>query len=281
MHPRNRHQGRYDLQSLIKTSPDLGKHVFVNEHGTETLDFADAEAVKSLNRALLKSSYGIEFWDIPEKFLCPPIPGRADYIHTISDLVGGKADPKIRVLDIGTGANVIYPLLGHAEYKWNFVGSDVDSEAVKNAELIISKNKLESFIEIRKSSGKIFEGIILSGDQFDLTMCNPPFHASAEEASAGTERKWKNLGKKGKGLNFGGKSNELWTQGGEKVFLTNMIKESALFKTQVRWFTTLVSKDENLKALENSLQNVAAKDVRILRMEQGQKKSRVLAWTYR
>ncbi len=252
----------------------------MNEFGTETLDFADAEAVKSLNRALLKSSYGIEFWDIPEKFLCPPIPGRADYIHTVSDLVGGKADSKIRVLDIGTGANVIYPLLGHAEYKWNFVGSDVDAEAVKNAELIISKNKLESFIEIRKSSGKIFEGIIAPADQFDLTICNPPFHASAEEANAGTERKWKNLGKKGKGLNFGGKSNELWTQGGEKVFLTNMIKESALFKNQVKWFTTLVSKDENLKALENWLQNVAAKDVRILRMEQGQKKSRVLAWTY-
>ena len=149
MHPRNRHQGRYDLQSLIKTSPDLGKHVFVNEFGTETLDFADAGAVKSLNRALLKSSYGIEFWDIPEKFLCPPIPGRADYIHTVSDLVGGKPDENIRVLDIGTGANVIYPLLGHAEYKWNFVGSDVDAEAVKNAQDIVLKNKLESFIDIR------------------------------------------------------------------------------------------------------------------------------------
>ncbi len=280
MHPRNRFQDRYDLPALTKALPELGQYVVINKFGAETIDFTLPEAVKALNKALLRHSYGIRFWDIPDQFLCPPIPGRADYIHTIADLIGIKPDPRVKVLDIGTGANCIYPLIGHAEYQWSFVGSDIDEASVKNARKIVSENKI-SEIEIRhQKNKKIFSGIILEGESFTLSMCNPPFHASAEEANAGTERKWKNLGKKIKGLNFGGKSNELWTQGGEKTFVTDMIKESALFKNQCRWFTTLVSKETNLPLYEKTLKSLMPLDVRILPMEQGQKKSRVLAWTF-
>lgn len=280
MHPRNRHQERYDLKLLIKAIPELFQYVSINQYGSETIDFADPEAVKTLNRALLKVFYGIAYWDIPQNFLCPPVPGRADYIHALADLIGSKKDSPIRVLDIGTGANCIYPLIGHAEYHWSFVGSDVDKTAVLNAQKIITDNKLSN-IEIRlQKEKKIFTGIIAAGEIFTATMCNPPFHASAEEANAGTERKWKNLGKKVKGLNFGGKSNELWTQGGEKTFVTDMIKESAVFKNQCRWFTTLVSKETNLPLYEKTLKSMMPLDVRILPMEQGQKKSRVLAWTF-
>jgi 23S rRNA (adenine1618-N6)-methyltransferase len=35
---------------------------------------------------LLISYYDIQKWDIPH-YLCPPIPGRADYIHYIADLL--------------------------------------------------------------------------------------------------------------------------------------------------------------------------------------------------
>lgn len=280
MHPRNRFKDRYDLPALTKALPELGKFVATNKYGSETIDFSNPEAVKALNKALLKYSYGINYWDIPEQFLCPPIPGRADYIHAIADLIGQKTGHQIKVLDIGTGANCIYPLIGHAEYNWSFVGSDIDEAAVKNARKIVSENKI-SEIEIRhQKNKKIFSGIILEDESFTLSMCNPPFHASAEEASAGTERKWKNLGKKTNALNFGGKSNELWTQGGEKTFVTDMIKESALFKNQCRWFTTLVSKEINLPLYEKTLKSLMPLDVRILPMEQGQKKSRVLAWTF-
>lgn len=275
MHPRNRHQGRYDFEQLKKVLPDLGKFIS-KKFGNETIDFADPEAVRALNKALLKSFYRIEHWDIPPQFLCPPIPGRADYIHTIAELGGG------RVLDIGTGANCIYPLIGNAEYGWKFVGSDVDAEAVKNAQKIVKENLLRSEIEIRlqSSSKNIFKNVIAATEKFDLTMCNPPFHASAEEAREGTERKWRNLGKKGSGLNFGGKSHELWCPGGEKAFVGLMIEESKLFGNQCKWFTTLVSKDENLTFFEKSLTKLSVSEIRILKMEQGQKKSRVLAWTF-
>ncbi len=282
MHPRNRHQDRYDFTALVKALPELRPYIVISKFGTETIDFTNQAGVKALNKAILKHSYGINYWDIPEQFLCPPIPGRADYIHVLADLIGKtKPDSSVRVLDIGTGANCIYPLLGYAEYQWSFVGSDIHEASVKNAKKIVSENNLEK-IEIRLQKEKTyFAGIVLPGESFTLSMCNPPFHESLADAHRGTERKWKNLAvkKKATDLNFGGKDNELWTPGGEKNFVTEMIKESALFKDHCLWFTTLVSKDTNLPVYEKLLKTFPV-DVRILPMEQGQKKSRVLAWSF-
>lgn len=278
MHPRNRHQGLYDFDLLTKVYPELRPFV-VKRFGKDSIEFMDPAAVKALNKALLRAYYKVDFWDIPDEFLCPPIPGRADYIHTIADLVPGK---KARVLDVGTGANVIYPLIGHAEYGWSFVGSDIDPGALANARKIISENRITS-IEIREQKTRhIFTGIIGENEFFDLTMCNPPFHASVEEALAGTERKWKNLkrGKPGTHRNFGGRGNELWCEGGEKSFVAKMIEESALYKKNVHWFTTLVSKDANVEIFQRLLKKVSPAEVRILPMAHGAKKSRVLAWTF-
>jgi 23S rRNA (adenine1618-N6)-methyltransferase len=46
------------------------------------------------------------------------------------------------------------------------------------------------------------------------------------------------------------------------------------------WFTTLVSKSEHLPKLQQSLNKVNAAEVRVIEMAQGQKKSRILAWTF-
>jgi 23S rRNA (adenine1618-N6)-methyltransferase len=80
LHPRNRHQGRYDFPALIKTTPELA-FVITNPYGKESIDFASPDAVRVFNRALLKAFYGIQHWDIPADYLCPPVPGRADYVH--------------------------------------------------------------------------------------------------------------------------------------------------------------------------------------------------------
>jgi 23S rRNA (adenine1618-N6)-methyltransferase len=282
MHPRNRHQDRYDLNELSRILPELTPFIKINEYKDQTIDFSDSKAVKALNKAILKSFYNIGIWDIPESYLCPPIPGRADYIHTVSDLFTKNRD--LRVLDIGTGANAIYPLLGCREYNWSFIGSDVDSKAIANAESIVKANSLHEKISFRqqKNSQHIFQSIILDGEFFDLTICNPPFHESLEEASRGTSRKWKNLGKKPKEktLNFGGQGSELWCPGGEKAFILKMIEESSLFQSQVGHFSTLVSKEANLPVLIKTLNKTGAQ-VRILEMAQGQKKSRVLSWTFK
>lgn len=292
LHPRNLHQGRYDLDALAKDSPELKKFIFTNEFGNLTLDFANPQAVKSLNQALLKHFYQVEYWEIPGGFLCPPIPGRADYIHYAADLLGkgnsGKIPigQKIKVLDTGTGANLIYPLLGSAIYDWNFVGSELNEQAIQSAKKIIELNpNFQGKIEIRNQpdASKIFSNIIQPNDFFDLTICNPPFHESAQAAQEGSKRKVKNLTGKSVSkaeLNFGGQAAELWTEGGELEFIRKMIQESLKFKSQVFWFTTLVSKSENLKTIQNQLQKAGVFSQKTVQMAQGNKQSRFVAWTF-
>jgi len=87
LHPRSKHINRYDFKKLIEGFPELESFVKPNKFGDESIDFSDPKAVICLNKALLKHHYGIEHWLIPEGYLCPPIPGRADYIHHIADLL--------------------------------------------------------------------------------------------------------------------------------------------------------------------------------------------------
>jgi len=285
LHPRNRHRDLYDFKQLVKSCPALAKFVAPNKYGNETIDFTNPLAVKTLNKAILKLFYNIT-WDIPEHFLCPPIPSRADYIHYIADLLSisnGGVIPlgkDIRVLDIGVGANCIYPLIGHREYGWSFVATDIDPLAISVAEGIVKQNGLTAAIEIRlqNSSLHIFKGVLKDISAFDISMCNPPFHASKNEAKMGTQRKWKNLGIKTAGLNFGGQSHELWCVGGEIAFISRMIEESV--HVNCKWFTTLVSKANSLPSIYNALKKAKALDVRTINMGQGQKKSRIVAWTF-
>lgn len=290
LHPRNRHQAGYDFAALCPGTPELAAYVFINDYGTHTIDFADPEAVKSLNRALLAHHYGIAHWDLPAGYLCPPIPGRVDYLHRVADLLAESAGTlptgkRVRVLDIGVGANCIYPLLGCREYGWRFVGSDIDPVSVKAATLLAKSNGLGNQIECRLqgNANHVFRGIIGSKERFALTLCNPPFHGSLEEASKGTTRKLRNLGKEVTGapvLNFGGQKAELWCEGGEAAFLAAMIGQSKEFASQCLWFSSLVSKKENLRGAKQALSRVGARQVRVIDMVQGNKVSRILAWSF-
>jgi 23S rRNA (adenine1618-N6)-methyltransferase len=194
----------------------------------------------------------------------------------------------IRVLDIGTGANCIYPIIGSRSYGWKFVATDIDPVAVNVAKVIVQSNpQLEKLVELRlqKDPAAIFKGIINSTDRFELTMCNPPFHASMAEAEAANQRKRSNLNKgKAAGsntpLNFGGQNSELWCAGGEIGFLTRMANESIEYARQVYYFTSLVSKRENIAPLKKLLSRLGARKIDVIRMSQGQKESRLLAWSF-
>lgn len=308
LHPRNPHRARYDFAALIKSMPSLERHVQSTGFGSLSIDFSNPLVVKTLNKALLNHFYHICFWDIPQGYLCPPIPGRADYLHYLADLLaqsnGGKI-PKgkmVKGLDIGMGANCVYPMLGHRVYGWTFVGADIDPVSIKSAKLLVDANpNLKGSIECRlqKNADDIFTGMIKPDEHFDFTLCNPPFHGSLEEATKGTERKIKNLvqnaKKKGsdtsafqtnskiKGkpaLNFGGQNAELFCPGGELGFVTGMVNESVHYGGQCLWFTTMVSKKENLPAIYQALKKVKANDVQTIEMAQGQKKTRLVAWTF-
>ncbi|WP_395007821.1 23S rRNA (adenine(1618)-N(6))-methyltransferase RlmF [Undibacterium sp.] len=297
-HPRNRHQGQYDFAALIGADQNagisaLGHFVHNNPYGDLSIDFADAKAVKALNRALLKLQYGINAWDIPDDYLCPPVPGRADYIHGLADLLiaanQGKLPKKnsVHALDIGTGANGIYPLIGSQEYAWNFIAADIKPDALANLQKIIQANPpISNKIELRlqKNRDHIFQNIVHQNEWFDLSMCNPPFHTSGAEAQSGTNRKWQNLGKPAlqvdANLNFGGQAAELWCPGGELQFVSQMIEESRQFSTQCFWFSSLISKSANLDAVKAKLKQTKVLEHKLVTMQQGSKQSRFVAWTF-
>jgi 23S rRNA (adenine1618-N6)-methyltransferase len=303
LHSRNCHRAGYDFPALLATSPNLKPYVHNNTHGNLSIDFADPLAVKALNTALLAHHYHIQHWDIPAGALCPPIPGRVDYIHYIAELLD-IAEPntdsvdkpsEIKLLDIGTGANGIYSLLACQVYGWTCVASDINSQSLANVATIIANNpQLNDRLTLRLQPDKnhIFTGIIQPDEQFDVSVCNPPFHASLEEAIKGSRRKVDNLARNRREqvhthdnnikptLNFGGQENELWCKGGEQLFLKKMIKESQAFSGQCRWFTSLVSKAENVKPAIKLLRKLGASDVREIDMVQGNKMTRIVAWTF-
>ena len=292
LHPSNKHRERYNFKLLTKSCPELAPFVRLNDYQDESIDFSNPDAVLLLNKALLKHFYGIDHWTIPPGYLCPPIPGRADYIHHIAELLGSynkRIIPRgnqIRCLDIGVGANCIYPIIGHTEYGWSFVGTDVEPLALQSAANIVDRNtSLKGSIELRlqKKSTDIFKGILQKDECFDLTLCNPPFHTSLQEAQTGTLRKLSNL--KGKRvtkatLNFGGKTKELWCDGGEEKFIHTMIAQSKEFSTSCYWFSTLVSKSSHLKKIYATLEAAGVFEVKTITMSKGNKTSRLVAWTY-
>ncbi|MCX8524390.1 23S rRNA (adenine(1618)-N(6))-methyltransferase RlmF [Chryseobacterium formosus] len=291
LHPRNLHRNSYDFDSLISCVPELKHYVFKNDYDTLTINFSLPQAVKLLNKALLLKYYEVKNWDIPEGNLCPPIPGRADYVHYLADLLAEEngqipKENSVKGLDIGTGANLVYPLIAHQSYGWKFVGTDINPNSLDNAQKILEQNpNLSESIQLKlqPDSDFIFKNIISPEDKFSFSMCNPPFHESEADAMLGNRRKNNNLRKKkvqNPKLNFGGQHSELWCEGGELEFIRKMIDESVLFSSQVLWFTSLVSKKDNLHQLITRLKNNNAIDIKTIEMAQGQKISRILAWTF-
>lgn len=285
LHPRSFHNKPYNFQELIVKVPELKQFIVKNCEGVDTVQFADPKAVYFLNKALLLHFYNLNFWDIPNQNLVPPIPGRADYIHYLADLLKVDDSDKTTVLDIGTGASLVYPLIGSSVYNWNFVATDIEPKSIEIAQEIIDKNpNLSSKITLRFQPDKkqILLGIITKDDYFNAVICNPPFFKSKKEAETQTLRKLKGLDKRKTPKlinNFSGESNELWCNGGELLFVLNYIKESIQFKTQVGWFTSLISNEDNLKPLQIELKK-SAKEFKVINMAQGNKKSRILAWKF-
>lgn len=292
LHPRNKHRNGYEMEKLCKSNPALLAFVTTNDFGKKSIDFANPKAVFELNKALLTSEYKIKNWQISPNSLCPGIPGRADYVHHIADLLASDNSgdipfgKKINILDIGTGSSLVYPIIGTQMYEWNFVATEIDPKSVQYAEININTNSwLKKKIQLRFQDNKenILKGIIFENDKFDAVICNPPFFKSREDNWKVSSRKFQNLHKNKEQptvQNFSGHPNELWYPGGEKAFISKLIYESQQQKKHLNWITTLVSSKDNLKPLISILEYNKATKIQIIPMQQGQKISRILAWKW-
>lgn len=292
LHPRNKNRTRYNFPELIKCCPALSSHVSENKYGDLSIDYFNPAAVKLLNKALIKFHYNIN-WEIPDAYLTPPLPGRSDYVHYMADLIkeshhkpNQSIPTNIHFLDIGTGANCIYPIVSACEYAWTSIGTDINPSSLDIAQSIINLNpSLHKKIEFRLqlSSNQYFKSIITADEYFDFTICNPPFFTSENEAKKVNSRKQNQLTgteNNKNNFNFGGQAHELWYAGGELQFIQGLIQESFLFKTSCYWFSTLVSKQDNIKSIEAILHKYNPTDIKVIPMSQGQKSSRIIAWTF-
>jgi 23S rRNA (adenine1618-N6)-methyltransferase len=213
-----------------------------------TIRFDDPLAVRTLNAALLAADYNITGgWQdlLPPYALTPPIPGRADYVHYAADVLAaswGRAmekedvttdtttdpeetspvqrrqtgshnhvvprGPTVRCLDIGTGASLVYPLLGHAVYGWSFVASEVHNESLVAATVIATANGLCDVVDIRRQTKRtrILAGLLradsddsnsddtsTNNERIAMVLCNPPFYESREAFDKESTRKVQNL----------------------------------------------------------------------------------------
>ncbi|MEO8774289.1 MAG: 23S rRNA (adenine(1618)-N(6))-methyltransferase RlmF [Gelidibacter sp.] len=285
MHKNSFHNNKYDFDLLVQNHETLKSHVFVNDFETQTIDFSNPVAVKALNTALLFAHYNIKYWEFPDENLCPPIPSRADYMHHLGDLLRrSHVETDIKILDVGVGASCIYPLLGNALFNWKFVGSDIDEKSLHIAKKIIDQNFLANVIELRRQndSQNILKGILKPSDRFAASVCNPPFFKSQADAFDATKTKLKGLGKDSENVvrNFSGTPKELCYTGGEKAFLHNYLYESSHYKQQCFWFTSLVSNVSLVRSMKASLEKLGATEFQVLDMIQGNKVSRVVAWSF-
>lgn len=289
-HLRNRFKERYDLEDLVKYEPGLANYI-VDTKGGKSVDFSNSNAVRLLNRSLLKSAYGIKYWDLPEDSLSPPIPGRLDYVHAAADLLIGEETPiedvtqDFTVLDIGTGASLIYPILFHYEYGWKSVATDINPASLNSAQTIIDQNDFNPSIKLsrQKTGDNFFESIVEENMRFDLVVCNPPFFKNQEEAQAATRRKNRNIhGKKVDETvrNFKGLDKELIYPGGEKKFLSGMIRESVRFKNQILWFSSLVSNKSLVSHVKSEMAMAKPDEWGVKDLSHGNKASRMVYWSF-
>lgn len=281
MHPDNPYAKGYQFEALEQIVPELKAYRHVTPSGKFSLNFAHPEVVFLLNKALLKRDYDITHWDLPQGYLCPAVPGRLDYLLYLNDFMNKKET--IQVFDLGFGSSCIYGILAERHFGWNVTGSDIDEITYDNALNIVHKNGLFLNLRLQPNRTSYFKQVIKQDDYFDISICNPPFFESMEQAFTKGSRKWKLVGKdryNTKTLNFGGKKNELTAPEGEKGFIIGMMSESVQFKNQVGLFTTLISNQSTVEVAKNTLEQIGASEVHLIEMNQGQKKSRFIAWKF-
>ncbi|KAI5059362.1 hypothetical protein GOP47_0025681 [Adiantum capillus-veneris] len=157
MHPFNKYaENPPDFNLLASRYPSFKEYVSYTPNGRAKIDWTDFNATRELTRVLLEHDFGIHWW-IPDGQLCPTVPNRANYIHWIQDLLTNFpapwhaiAEDSILGLDIGTGANCIYPLLGAAIHGWHFIGTDATDTALEWAQWNVQQNShLAGLISIR------------------------------------------------------------------------------------------------------------------------------------
>ncbi|KAI0101479.1 hypothetical protein GGR51DRAFT_330285 [Nemania sp. FL0031] len=251
------------------------------------LNFADPAAVMQLTKTLLLDHFGLRV-HLPADRLCPPVPNRHNYILWLKDLIDStsssyseKYEPGRRVtgLDIGTGASLIYPLLGCVQRPaWHFVATDIDAESLASARTNARQNNLASRIRIleRTASEPLLPLDDLGIHTIDFAMTNPPFYASDTELLDLAAQK-----SQPPHSACTGAAVEMVCEGGEVRFVERMIEESLALRGRVQWYTAMLGKQSSLEVLLDVLAKHKINNFAVTTFIQGGKTRRwALGWSF-
>ncbi len=263
-----------DFKFLSEEFPEFKKHVYINKYGGYSINWKNPNSIKELVKTILNKFFNITYYEIPENFLIPTLTSRYNYLNYINKLFTKlEIENKEKILiDIGTGANLIYPLLGYKLYNWKFIASEINEDAINIGKKIIKENNLEKEILIIKQndSKKIFENIINFNNKYLCSICNPPFF------DINTEIKKDNLYTDNE-YNY----NEVYCEGGEIFFIKEMIKESYIYKKNIFLFSSLIGRKSNMKKIYSVMKNL--KEMSLLKkitIKQGKNARWIIIWSF-
>ncbi|OWZ61579.1 hypothetical protein AYX15_06227 [Cryptococcus neoformans] len=273
-----------DFARLASRYPKFAPFVNVSEDGYPSINFQDPTALRELTKCLLKEDWGLDV-DLREDRLCPTIPNRLDYIYHVLDLephLPSSSLRPLRILDIGTGATAIYPiLLSRLRPDSRIVATEIDESSYNHAKATLEKNNIPpSSITILKSPTPdpiLFPLWECKGksEDWDFTICNPPFFASSQEMLQGMEQKDRQAHAAPTASD-----NELITRGGELAFITSMIRESIDIGQRCTWYTTLVGKYSSLQPLVETLGEFKIDNYFVINIKQSRTSRWILGWSH-
>ncbi|KAG6610656.1 putative methyltransferase METT10D [Phytophthora cinnamomi] len=292
-HDRNRYKDSPpDFYALGQQYPEFKQYLRnVDEAKCRaSLAWDDPFAVRELTKTLLLHDFGLE-WEIPINRLCPPLPNRLNYLHWIEDLLSQAAcksfveqtagenhqpstteEMLVSGIDVGTGANCIYALLGATMNKWKFIATEIDSDSYECAKKNVVRNHLETVISVKRThTNKLLMEPLQDEPpdrRFHFVMCNPPFFDHMNEADTNPD------------ASCMGSANEMVFPGGEVAFIGSMIAESVELQTRVLWFTSMVGRKSSLRKLLAMLREKQVRSTRTTEFFQGRTKRWGIAWTF-
>jgi 23S rRNA A1618 N6-methylase RlmF len=286
MHPRNPYSSPINIALLARQFPDLCDHVISrSSNGHVVYDWHAPGATYAVTRALLKRDFDLE-WQQPLQHLCPPVPGRMNYLLWVQDLAlqdGAAAAADVCVADIGTGASAIFPLMGARRFGWSFVALDSNEDALSHARANVERNGLQQLIAVQHVAGdsSIIDAIN-AHPNITHTMCNPPFFSASSSSAWRQRAPAARAGGRGAMSACAAVEPELFTQGGEVAFMRKIIEESAASpcSRRVKWFTCMVGIKADLAALKSACYSAGATQLRCTTFYQGQTLRWGLAWTF-
>lgn len=285
MHPRNPYSAPIGIAELARQFPDVCDHVISRSaNGHIVYDWNAPGATYAVTRALLKRDFALD-WQQPPQFLCPPVPGRLNYLLWVEDLVlqDAAAATSVCVADIGTGASAIFPLIGARRFGWSFIALDSSADALEHARANVDRNCLQHLVSLRlvPHDGNIADALALH-PSITHTMCNPPFFSSSSSSAWRQRAHAGGAGGAGVKVACAAVEPELYTEGGELEFMGKIIQQSAASpcRHHVRWFTCMVGIKADLAQLKRMCSDAGAAQVRTTTFFQGQTLRWGLAWSF-